>query len=80
VDLVFIDTSHEYRHTELELRLVLNLAPRRISCHDAEWPGVEQAVNEFCEKERWVVEAYFPAGDERGPFGLVSLIPIGKWA
>ena len=73
-DLVFIDTTHEYKHTEMELRLALTLKPARVLCHDAEWPGVERAVHEVLH-QGWSMEGYYPAGDERGPFGLVSLTP-----
>jgi predicted O-methyltransferase YrrM len=74
-DLVFIDTSHEYWHTLDELRYARSLGARRIVCHDAEWPGVSRAIRRFRIRRRWRVESYDPARDERGPFGLVSLVP-----
>jgi predicted O-methyltransferase YrrM len=73
-DLVFIDTSHEYEHTKVELEWALSLGPKRILCHDAEWDGVARAVNEFCEDHHWSAVIY-PASDEKGPFGLAVLEP-----
>jgi predicted O-methyltransferase YrrM len=74
-DLVFIDTTHEYEHTALELAFALTRTPKRIVCHDAEWPGVARATWEFCTREHWYIASYAPAGDVRGPFGLLTLEP-----
>jgi len=63
-DIVFIDTSHDYRHTLRELNLYVNLVrrPGLIVLHDTElrnpigvaprpeWP-VKRAVEEFCGDE-----------------------------
>jgi predicted O-methyltransferase YrrM len=74
-DLVLIDTSHEYRHTLVELDFALTRSPRRIVCHDAEWSGVARAIIEFCVRERWRVAEYHEAGDERGGFSLAMMEP-----
>lgn len=74
-DLVFIDTSHEYEHTALELAYAFSLRPRRIVCHDAEWPGVARAMLEFCMGANWRIAAYDEASDERGSFSLATLEP-----
>ena len=72
-DIVFIDTSHEYEHTELELLLALSRNPTWIICHDAKWPGVERAVTEFCPTHGWKIERLDVAGDGQGDFSLVVL-------
>lgn len=72
-DLVFIDTSHEYEHTKAELDFASALRPSRIICHDADWPGVTQAIHEFCERTKWRVVNFVEAGDERGMFSLAVL-------
>ena len=48
VDMVFIDSSHEYEHTLSELK-AWNPKTRKLICgHDYPgWPGVERSVNEF---------------------------------
>ena len=74
-DLVFIDTSHELEHTKAELEFALSRRPSRIACHDAEWPGVAAAVEWFRTQAGWQIARYTPAGDDRGPFGLVVLEP-----
>jgi cephalosporin hydroxylase len=60
-DIVFIDTSHLYEHTCLELEAYLPLAKSLIVCHDTMlripegapsrplFP-VRKAINEFCER------------------------------
>jgi len=67
VDIVFIDTSHAYKHTTVELSLYARLVRPggRIVLHDTELPmpegtdgplfPVKRAVNEFCEANglRW---------------------------
>lgn len=75
-DLVFIDTSHEYRHTKQELEFALSRKPTRILCHDAEWDGVARALVDFCNDHPWHVVSYLPAGDDAGPFGLAILEPV----
>jgi predicted O-methyltransferase YrrM len=72
-DMVFIDTSHEYKHTQFELLHALLCKPFRIVCHDAHWPGVEQAVTEFCLIEDWAIVALDEASDSDGDFSLVTL-------
>jgi predicted O-methyltransferase YrrM len=74
-DLVFIDTSHEYEQTVGELTYALSLSPSVILCHDADWDGVERAINEFCESTGWKVTAFDEAGDDRGQFSLATLEP-----
>ena len=71
--LVFIDTSHEYRHTVDELRFAATLSPMYILCHDAEWPGVDRAVRQLVHEGEWRIAAMYPASDDNGPFGLVVL-------
>jgi predicted O-methyltransferase YrrM len=72
-DLVFIDTSHTYAHTVAELAIAHNLTPERILLHDADWPGVEQAIMEFCPKYGWKMVAFDEAHDDAGPFSLATL-------
>lgn len=74
-DLVFIDTSHEYLHTKGELEFARLLGPARIICHDVDWPGVAQAMAEFCIDNHWNVIAFNEAGDDRGMFSLAVLEP-----
>ena len=64
VDVLFIDTSHEYEHTLAELRAFMpRVAPGGIALfHDTnlyDWPGypwtgdvppVQQALNEWCDQ------------------------------
>ena len=66
VDVLFIDTSHEYEHTLAELRAYMpRLAPGGVALfHDTNimgWPGyqwdrdippVQAALNEWCEEAR----------------------------
>lgn len=75
-DLVFIDTSHEYAHTVLELGFALGLEPSWILCHDAEWPGVSQAMAEFCADNGWSISQFIEAHDEKGPYSLAVLEPF----
>ena len=63
VDVLFIDTSHEYEHTVAELEIFMpRVAPHGIALfHDtrfvfADWDGsslppVGQALDEYCKKE-----------------------------
>lgn len=74
-DLVFIDTSHEYAHTVAELALAKSLDPARILCHDADWPGVAQAMAEFCAAYDWQMASFAEAHDAKGPFSLATLEP-----
>lgn len=69
-DLVFIDTSHEYEHTVEELKVARKFKPRWILCHDAEWPGVAQALMELEETSDWKVTRIDEAHDDRGGFSL----------
>lgn len=66
-DLVFIDTSHEYAQTALELVYALSLRPTRIILHDYVMEAVARAVDEFCTREDWRVV------DNEQPFGLATL-------
>lgn len=75
VDLVFIDTSHEYAHTVLELAMASALDPSWILCHDADWPGVALATAEFCGDNDWGISEFIEARDEKGSFSLVVLEP-----
>jgi predicted O-methyltransferase YrrM len=69
-DLVFIDTSHEYEHTVEELKVAQTFRPKRILCHDAEWPGVAQALMELEQNTSWRVVRIDEAHDDRGGFSL----------
>lgn len=73
-DIVFIDTSHEYEHTLLELLLALSRQPRIILCHDADWPDVARAIDEFCAVHGWRVASFDYGGDQRGTFSLATLV------
>lgn len=73
VDLVFIDTSHEYEHTVAELDIAQAMEPDRIICHDADWPGVDQAITEFCRDTNWAVVRFDEAHDDGGGFSLAVL-------
>jgi len=74
-DLVFIDTSHEYAHTVLELAMASAMDPSWILCHDADWPGVALATAEFCTDNDWAIRQFVEAHDEKGSFSLVILEP-----
>jgi len=74
-DLVFIDTSHTYAHTVVELTFAITLDPLRILLHDADWPGVDRAIKQFCPKYGWKMVAFDEAHDDAGPFSLATLEP-----
>lgn len=74
-DLVLIDTSHEYAQTVAELALARSLDPDRILCHDADWPGVAQAMAEFCGAYDWQMTSFVEAHDAKGSFSLATLEP-----
>lgn len=74
-DLVFIDTSHTYQHTVFELGFAWSLGPKRILCHDADWPGVDRAIKKFCPTYGWILAEYYEAHDDAGPFSLATLEP-----
>jgi predicted O-methyltransferase YrrM len=74
-DLVFIDTSHEYAHTVLELALAWAMEPNWILCHDADWPGVAMATAEFCTDHDWMISRFVEAHDEKGSYSLAVLEP-----
>ncbi len=67
-DLVFIDTSHEYEHTCVELAFAATLSPARIVMHDYVMEPVKRAATEFCQREGWKVIA------NELPFGLATLV------
>lgn len=69
VDLVFIDTSHEYEHTVAELAWALTLRPSKIVMHDYVMDPVKRAGDEFCAREGWRVTA------NELPYGLATLVP-----
>ena len=69
-DLVFIDTSHEYEHTCVELAFAQTLSPARIVLHDYVMADVLRAGTEFCEREGWRVVA------NEMPYGLATLVPM----
>jgi len=69
-DLVFIDTSHEYEHTCVELAFAQTLIPARIVLHDYVMADVLRAGTEFCEREGWRVIA------NEMPYGLATLVPM----
>jgi predicted O-methyltransferase YrrM len=75
-DLVFIDTSHTYAHTVMELDFAVTLHPSRILLHDADWPGVERAIKQFCPKYGWEMVAFDEAHDDAGPYSLATLEPV----
>lgn len=68
-DLIFIDTSHTYEQTTLELGIVLDYAPRKIVMHDVNQSQVRQAVDEFLQRTGWRMTGY-----EDG-WGLATLEP-----
>lgn len=69
VDILFIDTSHEYEQTARELTLALTLKPARIVMHDYVMEPVARAAGEFCARENWALI------DNELPFGLATLEP-----
>jgi hypothetical protein len=53
VDLLFIDTIHEHKHTIQELNRHASKVKKYILLHDpSDWPGVFTAVVEFLTKCR----------------------------
>ena len=62
-DWVYLDSSHEYEHTQRELALLLPRMKRDgVICGDDwhddpahEHHGVARAVREFCEREGWAL-------------------------
>jgi methyltransferase family protein len=68
-DLVFIDTSHTYHDTQVELRAAAAMLPQTILLHDyldPNYPGVQQAVDEFVGGP-WKLKV------EESPWGLAIL-------
>jgi len=56
-DLIIVDASHEYEDVNLDLVYAsqwINNDKSYICCHDYDdptWPGVKQAVDEFCDNQ-----------------------------
>ena len=69
-DLVFIDTSHEYKQSVAELAYAQTFLPDLIVMHDYVMEPVLRAGTEFCEREGWRVAA------NEMPYGLATLVPI----
>ena len=64
-DIVFIDTSHGYEHTKVELQKFGKFANCWIICHDycTNTPGVIRAVDEYCREhnyEKTVTNSKYP--------------------
>jgi hypothetical protein len=64
VDLVMIDSSHEYLQTVAELMRAALLEPAVIALHDYYYvhaPGVKRAVDEFATEGRYSIETIHPS-------------------
>lgn len=68
-DMVFIDTSHTYDQTVKELAYAVTFEPDRIVMHDYVMIPVQQAAQEFCDREGWRLV------HNELPFGLATLEP-----
>lgn len=73
----YLDTSHQYAETARELELLGRKVSRAgiIAGHDycAEYPGVPEAVEEFCRAFGWRLAYVTDAAGERWPsFALLS--------
>lgn len=75
LDFCYIDTSHEYEATQMELSGAQHAVRTGgiIAGHDYDWncfPGVVSAVNEFCEMRHMEADIY--RGDKFASFFIIN--------
>jgi hypothetical protein len=64
IDLLMIDSSHEYFHTVAELDRVVALGPKVVALHDylySDTPGVKRAVDEFVKWSPYRLDVVHPS-------------------
>jgi predicted O-methyltransferase YrrM len=60
-DLVFIDTSHEYHHTLMELTRADGIRAKQIVLHDWNLPDVQDAVRGFVDRSAYRLTTLEPS-------------------